>query len=143
MDNQLIQLNIITPEGLFLKEEIKEVYLPGELGETGILKHHLPMIIKLSSGRLEFKNSGNKKRSFFIKKGFMKVKSNTINILTDLIQSEEQLNSVEIKLKLTEINQKIAGAKTGIVKPEELDTLLKERKEWEIRKKISGGSHLK
>ena len=139
MENRIILLKIITPEGLYLEDEINNIYLPGELGKTGILKDHLPMILKLACGILKYEDSNKNYHSFFIKKGFLKIENNIINILTEIIIKKEDLNSGEVDEKLSEINQKISGASSGLIKPDELNRLLNERKEWFEKKKLAMG----
>jgi F0F1-type ATP synthase epsilon subunit len=100
------------------------------------------MIIKLASGILEFEDTKGKYHYFFIKKGFMKIENNQIILLTEIIQSEEAMISKEIKKRLAEINQKIKGASQGVIKADELDRLLIERKDWVVKNKLVSG-HIK
>jgi len=59
MENSL-NLEIITPDGLIFSGKVKDVLLPGEEGEFGILPEHVSLFTLLSGGVIEFtKEDGN------------------------------------------------------------------------------------
>jgi len=59
MENSL-SLEIITPNGLIFSGKVKDVLLPGEEGEFGILPEHVSLFTLLSGGVIEFtKENGN------------------------------------------------------------------------------------
>ena len=59
MENTL-SLEIITPNGLIFSGNVKDVLLPGDEGEFGILPEHVSLFTLLSGGVIEFtKEDGN------------------------------------------------------------------------------------
>jgi F-type H+-transporting ATPase subunit epsilon len=59
MENNLL-LEIITPNGQIFSGKVKDVLLPGEEGEFGVLPEHVSLFTLLSGGVIEFtKENGN------------------------------------------------------------------------------------
>lgn len=59
MENSLL-LEIITPNGQIFSGKVKDVLLPGEEGEFGVLPEHVSLFTLLSGGVIEFtKEDGN------------------------------------------------------------------------------------
>ena len=68
-------LDILTPEKLLFKGEIKSVKLPGTNGEFEILNNHAPIISTLSKGDISVTNTNNEKEVFSINGGLLKCKT--------------------------------------------------------------------
>ena len=47
-----LALEIVTPEGLLLRDEVDEVIAPGERGSFGVRPGHTPMMAPLGVGEL-------------------------------------------------------------------------------------------
>ena len=50
-----LTLEVVTPGGTALREQVDEVVAPGEAGEFGVLPGHLPMLADLKVGLLHFR----------------------------------------------------------------------------------------
>ena len=50
-----INLEVITPEKLVLRESVDEIVLPGLTGEIGVLPDHEPLISQLKTGVLSYR----------------------------------------------------------------------------------------
>jgi F-type H+-transporting ATPase subunit epsilon len=48
-------LEVVTPEGLLLKEQVDEVIAPGDDGYFGVLPGHTPMLAALGLGEISFR----------------------------------------------------------------------------------------
>jgi len=57
-----IELKVVTPSMLAVKEEVDEVVAPGELGEFGVLPGHVPFITLLMPGELRYTKGGVERR---------------------------------------------------------------------------------
>lgn len=78
----MLTLEIITPDEKVLSTEASQVVLPTELGETGILTGHIPMVTKIVAGELKvIKDSETE--FIAVDHGFAKVLGNTISVLTE------------------------------------------------------------
>jgi F-type H+-transporting ATPase subunit epsilon len=50
-----LTLEVVTPEGLLLREEVDEVIAPGTLGYFGVLPGHTPFLSTLGVGELTYR----------------------------------------------------------------------------------------
>ena len=49
-----ITLEVVTPEGLLLREEVDDVVAPGDLGYFGVLPGHTPFLTTLGAGEITY-----------------------------------------------------------------------------------------
>jgi len=55
MSEHLIELEIVTPSGVVLRESVDEVEAPGILGHFGVLPGHRPFMSQLRAGELRYR----------------------------------------------------------------------------------------
>lgn len=88
---QTLALQIVSPEGNVLKEEVEFAVLPGEAGELGILPHHAPLIANLKIGVLRYTLHGETKR-VAISGGFAEISDNQVAILAETAERGEMID---------------------------------------------------
>jgi F-type H+-transporting ATPase subunit epsilon len=54
-----MHLDIVTPRGRLLSEEVEEVTAPGILGEFGVLPGHIPFLTALKPGVLRYRSAAS------------------------------------------------------------------------------------
>src|SRR5262245_466953 len=86
-----LNLEVITPERLVLREEVDEVVAPGLNGELGILPDHTPLISQLKTGVLSYRQ-GNQNRRMHVSGGFVEVASDNVSILSDVAEKSEEID---------------------------------------------------
>src|SRR6266545_8326236 len=86
-----INLEVITPEKLALREVVDEVVVPGLGGELGILPDHTPMISQLQTGVLSYRQ-GNENRRMHVSGGFVEVASDRVSVLSDVAEKPEEID---------------------------------------------------
>jgi F-type H+-transporting ATPase subunit epsilon len=101
-----LTLEIVTPRGSALREEVDDVAAPGEAGELGVLPGHLPIVASLRPGVVTYHQRGEEKRAA-ISEGFIEVKDDRVLILTDKIAKKEEIDPVPVRLELKEVGQKL------------------------------------
>lgn len=136
MGEDIINLEIITPEETVVKSEILDLYIPAFYGKAGILSNHLPYISLLKSGEISYEDLSKKEHYLYIENGFLEVKGNNITIISDKVIKSEDLNRDEIERELSEVDSKIKSASRGEINAEELKLLLEENKKLISQKKI-------
>ena len=80
MSEQLFSLDIVTPEGVFLKTLASMVEFPSEAGDLGIYYGHVPILADVSAGELRVHHQGKIDR-FAIAGGFAQVRPSSVRIL--------------------------------------------------------------
>lgn len=84
-------LQIVSPEGNVLKEEVEFVVLPGGAGELGILPNHAALIAGLDTGVIRYTLNSAIKR-VAITGGFVEVADNAATVLADTAELSETID---------------------------------------------------
>jgi len=87
-----LTLEVVTPEGLLLREEVDSVQAPGELGYFGILPGHTPFLSTLGLGEIAYRKQGVTRRltCFW---GFCEVLPDRVNILAEVGERAEDIDA--------------------------------------------------
>ena len=87
-----IQLEVVTPSGPVVSEEVDIVTAPGVGGEFGVLANHAPFLSTIKTGTLSFKKDKSTK-FLMVSGGFTEVSNNKI---TFLVESAEFGNDIDV-----------------------------------------------
>lgn len=90
MENK-IKLEIVTPHGLVLSEDVDEITATGTEGEFGVLPSHVPFITTLKIGMLIFKK-GSETGYVFVNSGYAEVSPDKVVILADSAERAEDID---------------------------------------------------
>lgn len=102
-----ITLEVATPERPMLKEQVKEVELPGLNGALGILPEHAPLLTELGSGELSYIVEGSGRKYMAISGGWAEVLPDHVRVLAiraelsseiDVRRAQEALKRAEDRL---------------------------------------------
>ncbi len=88
---KVLKLNIVTPYGQVMEDEVDEVISPGTEGEFGVLPGHVPFVTTLNVGTLTYKKDGRIGR-VFINSGYAEVDYNRVLILSDSAEKSEDID---------------------------------------------------
>ncbi len=86
-----LHLKILTPEKEIYDGEVDEVIVPTESGEIGILPHHTNLMSQMVAGELRIKDGG-KTQIMATGSGLLQMADNTLSIMTDLAENQEDIN---------------------------------------------------
>jgi F-type H+-transporting ATPase subunit epsilon len=86
-----INLEVLTPEKLSLREAVDEVVIPALGGELGILPGHTPLISQLQTGVLSYRQ-GAEKRQLHVSGGFVEVLPDKVSVLSDVAEKPEEID---------------------------------------------------
>ena len=87
-----INLEVVTPKGAIVSEEVDIVTAPGFAGEFGVLANHAPFLSTIKVGTLHYKKDGND-MELMISGGFCEVSNNKI---TFLVESAERGHEIDV-----------------------------------------------
>jgi F-type H+-transporting ATPase subunit epsilon len=87
-----IHLEVVTPSGAVVSEEVDIVTAPGVSGEFGVLANHAPFLSTIKTGTLSFKKDRTSKY-LMVTGGFAEVSNNKI---TFLVESAEFGNEIDV-----------------------------------------------
>jgi F-type H+-transporting ATPase subunit epsilon len=102
-----LTLEIVTPEGLLLREEVDEIVAPGEEGYFGIRPGHTPFLSTLGVGALSYRK-GDKWHYLSSFWGFCEVLPDHVSVLAEIGERGEDIDidRAETALKRAEARMK-------------------------------------
>ena len=112
MNNKLI-LEIVTPCGLVLKEEVDEIVAPGAEGEFGVLAGHISFVTMLKIGMLIYKLNGSE-YYVFINSGYAEVSADRVLILADSAERAEDIDIERAKAAMKRAEEMLRKGKGDI-----------------------------
>ena len=86
-----LELEIVTPEGLLLREPVDEVVAPGELGYFGVRPGHTPLMATLGLGELKYRRHGAWHRLTCFS-GWCEVQPDRVSILADIGERASEID---------------------------------------------------
>ena len=109
----MINVKIITPKGLYRSCEAKQINARSVEGEFGLLEHHMPMVAMLAISRLELV-SENERHRFAIAGGLLYFQNDEARILTDSIESEDEIDLERAKRAKERAEKRLASKESNI-----------------------------
>lgn len=88
---ETIRLEVVTPRGAVLSEDVDIVTAPGYGGEFGVLANHAPLLSTIKIGVMSYKKGGNSEQ-MMLSGGFCKVSENKITFLVESAESGRDID---------------------------------------------------
>ena len=89
--SEKLNLEVVTPNRIILKEEVEAVTLPGIEGEMGILYEHVPLLTTLDTGLLSYSSDG-KTKTIAVLWGYAQVDGNDVRVLAELAEEASEID---------------------------------------------------
>jgi F-type H+-transporting ATPase subunit epsilon len=105
MENK-VKLEVVTPYGLILSEDVDEVTAAGSEGEFGVLPGHAPFITTLKVGMLSYKK-GNEVRYIFVNSGYAEVGPDKVVVLADSAEKSEDIDVERAKAAMNRAEERL------------------------------------
>jgi F-type H+-transporting ATPase subunit epsilon len=101
---QQIRLEVVTPNGAVVNDDVDIVNAPGYGGDFGVLANHAPFLSTIKIGILSY-DQGQKRENLMISGGFCEVSNNKITFLVESAEFGKQID-VERAMKAKERAEK-------------------------------------
>ena len=95
------QLEIITPDGVQLRESIDELTAPSVSGQFGVLPGHRPMLATLTTGIISY-IKGGVTTQVAVGAGYVEIQGDRAVVLTDRFSNKATIDPVRVRLDLKE-----------------------------------------
>lgn len=105
MENK-VKLEVVTPYGLILSEDVDEVTAAGSEGEFGVLPGHAPFITTLKVGMLSYKK-GSEVRYIFVNTGYAEVGPDKVIVLADSAEKSEGIDVERAKAAMKRAEERL------------------------------------
>lgn len=76
-------IEILTPDKKLFSGDAEYINVPGQAGNTGILKKHAPLIAALKPGQVKVRDMEKKEHLFEIKGGIVEVRNDQVILLAE------------------------------------------------------------
>jgi F-type H+-transporting ATPase subunit epsilon len=86
-----LQVCIMTPDRIFLNQEVEEIILPTNTGQMGVLTNHAPLMTALDVGVM-LSRTRTEWTSVALMGGFALVKQNQVTVLVNEAESAESID---------------------------------------------------
>ncbi len=106
---QTFQLEVATPERLFIDEQVSEAELPGKSGYIGVLAGHAPLLSALGAGVLSY-TSESGRRFLAIDGGFVEVFDNHVRVLAERAEDGQDIDVAAAHRELDEATAALKSA---------------------------------
>jgi len=104
-----LKLEIVTPYGLILSEDVDEVSCTGSEGDFGVLPGHVPFFTTLKIGMLSYKK-GNSTKYVFVNWGYAEVGPERVMILADSAEKSEDIDVERAKAAMKRAEDRLRKA---------------------------------
>lgn len=103
------QLEVATPERLFVDEQVSEAELPGQEGYMGILPGHAPLLSILGAGVLSYKSAGGG-QVLAVDGGFVEVFEDHVRVLAEHAEFAADIQADAARRQLEQANEALRNA---------------------------------
>jgi F-type H+-transporting ATPase subunit epsilon len=113
MPEELLDLEVATPERQLVREPVAEVQIPAKNGYFGVLPGHAPMLSELGTGFLSY-SAGGKKRYLSIQGGFVEVLPNHVRVLANSGERAEEIDVERARTDLRRAQDQLVNPAVGV-----------------------------
>ena len=125
MADGALELEIVTPEGLALKETVQSITAPSVEGEFGVLPGHRPLLAALKTGIVSYSKDGTEVR-VAVGRGFVEIYEDRATVLTDNFIRKEDVDPVRTRLDLKDADEELDNLQADPDSAEYLEAARKE-----------------
>jgi len=108
-----IDLQIVTPDRLVVREHVDEVQIPGVEGYFGVLPGHTPLLASLAVGELWYRK-GPDKTYVSLAFGFAEVLPDSVTILAQLAERAEEIDVERAEAALKRAEERLTRPRSDI-----------------------------
>ncbi|MFZ3137920.1 MAG: F0F1 ATP synthase subunit epsilon [Thermodesulfovibrionales bacterium] len=101
-----LKLDIVTPYGLILSEDVEEVTCTGSEGDFGVLPGHVPFFTTLKVGMLAYKK-GTATKYVFVNWGYAEVGPDRVMVLADSAEKSEDIDPDRAKAAMKRAEERL------------------------------------
>src|SRR5947207_2699703 len=105
-----LQIEIVTPERMIVKDRAVELAMPGKDGYLGIFAGHAPLITELSVGQIAYRTEAGKVQRLAVAWGFAEVLPDKVTIMAELAERGEEIDVAKARREKEEAEKLVAQA---------------------------------
>ena len=113
--SEKLSIDIIAPTGIASHFAATMVVIPGEEGELGIMRGHVPMIVGSKYGFVKFFEGNKITGKIFISDSFIEINESRVVILTDRMINLEKEPQLDISKIINDLEAKLSKEKSASI----------------------------
>jgi F-type H+-transporting ATPase subunit epsilon len=110
---QMVDVEVLTPEGEVWSGEARQVSTRTEGGEIGILANHAPVLAALRPTELRLHLSDSETKRYAQAHGWLQVYGNRARLLLEEAIAPEDLDGVTLKEQLSDAERRLSESEDG------------------------------
>lgn len=99
---------------VYRSEDVQMIVVPGQLGETGIMENHVPVVAKLKSGAVRVHLNDGTVKTVATQGGYATCSGKRVYVLADRACLVEDIDENELKAEEASLKQRIESMDEGI-----------------------------
>lgn len=103
-----LQLDVVTPERLVLRQNVTMVVAPGVTGEFGVLPGHVTYMTPLGTGILAWKTTDSL-QAMVVSEGLAEVVNNKVTVLAERADLLEEIDPAFAAEELKKLEEQLRG----------------------------------
>ena len=114
MADNTFMLEVVTPEQIIFRGEVKFLVVPEINGELGILRNHAPLLAALDIGVLRYVDPDGKVNKVALSGGFMEVIYNEARVLAETAEHGEDIDVLRAQAARERAEKRLAQREDNI-----------------------------
>jgi F-type H+-transporting ATPase subunit epsilon len=108
-----LDLQIVTPDRLVVRERVDEVQVPGSEGYFGVLPGHTPLLAALAIGEMWYRK-GSTKTYLSLAGGFAEVLPDGVTILARIAERADEIDAERVEAALKRAKERLTAGGSEI-----------------------------
>ena len=108
-----LDLQIVTPDRLVVRERVDEVQIPGSEGYFGVLPGHTPLLAALAIGEMWYRKGSNK-TYISLAGGFAEVLPDGVTILARIAERADEIDPDRVEAALKRAQERLTASGSEI-----------------------------
>lgn len=108
-----LDLEVVTPDKLVVREQVDEVQVPGSQGYFGVLPGHTPLLASLAVGELWYRK-GAEKTYVALAFGFAEILPDKVTILAQLAERADEIDVERAEAARKRAEERLARPRTEV-----------------------------
>lgn len=133
-----LELQVVTPDRLLLREQVDEVEIPGSEGYFGVLPGHTPLLASLTVGEMWYRK-GQEKTYLSIAFGFAEVLPDRVTILARLAERADEIDVERAEAARKRAEDRLAQQQSSVDYERARSALLKSIARLQVSARIGVG----
>ncbi len=128
-----LELEIVTPERLVVKDHADEVQIPGKNGYLGVLPGHAPLITELAVGQITYRAAGATQH-LAVAWGFAEVLPDKVTILAETAERADEIDVARAEQARQKAEAELASGNPDLDYPRILGALRRAETRLQVAK---------